>query len=129
MKKNGPAFEANAIGDGVGDFTGDIQNIVEFQAEGLDWWRDLVGLVAGPNHGLRIGLISSIDGELVEVFGKLPKPLKKGLRRYAPWHDRDFCIEWLTRPDGKGARYQLDGLGDLLGRLTERRELMQEGAK
>lgn len=129
MKKNGPAFEANGIGDAVGDFTKDLENIVEIQTDPLDWWQGLVELVVGPNHGLRIGLISSIDGELVEVVGVLPHALKKGLRRYTPWHDREFCIEWLTRPDGKGARYELDGLADLLGRLAERRELMQEGAK
>ncbi len=31
MKKNGPAFEANGIADAVGDFTEDLENIVEIQ--------------------------------------------------------------------------------------------------
>lgn len=61
------------------------------------------------------------DGfELVEIIGPLPRPLRKGLRRYAPWNDNDYAIEWVLRPDGYGQRYELHGMSDLLDRLTER---------
>lgn len=128
MKKNSPTFEAIGSGATDSDFIEDRENVVEIQTDPFDWWTALVDLVAGSDHGCRIGLISSIDCELVEVLGVLPKPLRKGLRRVAPWHDRDYVIEWVPRLDGCGMRYELDGLGDLLCRLAERRKLMRSGA-
>lgn len=129
MKKNGPTNEANGIVDAVGDFTEDLNDTAECEADPLDWWRDVVDVGAGSNHGLRVGVISSVDGELVEIFGELPVPLKKGLVRRARKRYRDCAIEWLTRPDGKGTRYELEGLGDVLGLLAKRAELMRGGAE
>ena len=106
-----------------------LSGTTEYRVTNLDWWRSLVDQVAGSDHGLLIGLISSIDGELVEVFGVLPQPLKKGLHRCAGNRDRGCQIEWLTRPDGKGVRYELGGLGDFLRLLKARAELMQKGAE
>lgn len=129
MKKNSPTNEANGIGDAVGDFTEYLNDTAEWEADPLDWWRDVVDVGAGSNHGLRVGVISSFDGELVEIFGELPVPLKKGLFRCACKRYRDYAIEWLTRPDGKGTRYELEGLGDVLGLLAKRAELMRGGAE
>lgn len=129
MKKNGPAFEANGNGSAVGDCTKDLNNMTEYCADPLDWWRAVVDLGAGLNHGLLIGVISSFDGELVEVFGVLPQPLKTVLHRCVYKRNRDCAIEWLTRPDGKGMRYSLEGIGDFLRLLEKRAELMQGGAE
>lgn len=129
MKKNGPTNEANGIGDAVDDFTEDLNDTAECEADPLDWWRDVVDVGAGSNHGLRIGVISSFDGELVEIFGELPEPLKTGLVQCARKRYRDYAIEWLTRTDGKGKRYELDGLNDVLSLLTRRAELMRGDAE
>jgi hypothetical protein len=126
---NGLASKANGMGEAVGRGTENLSGTTEYRAENLDWWRSLVDQVAGSDHGLLIGVISCIDGELVEVFGALPPPLKKGLHRCTGKRVRDCQIAWLTRPDGKGVRYELDGLGDFLGLLEERAELMQGGAE
>jgi hypothetical protein len=123
MKKNGPALKANGIGDAFGDCAEDLNNTTEYRADPLDWWRAVVDFGAG----LSIGVISSFEGELVEVFGVLPQPLKKGLYPCASNRNPDCAIEWLTRPDGNGTRYALEGLGDFLRLLEEREELMQGG--
>ena len=127
MKKSGPANEAKGIGDAVGDFTKDLKDTAEYEVDPLYWWRDVVDAGTGSNHGLSIGVISSSDGELVEIFGELPEPLKKGLRRCTCERHRDCAIEWLTQPDGKGVRYELDGLNDVLRLLAKRAELIQGG--
>jgi hypothetical protein len=129
MKKNAPEFEANGIGVAVGDSTENLNSKTEYRADPLDWWRAVVDIGAGPNHGLVIGVISSCDGELVEVCGVLPQPLKTGLYRCASKRNRDCAIEWLTRPDGYGGRYAIEGLGDLIRLLQKRADLMQRGAK
>lgn len=129
MKKNGPTNEANGIGDAVGEFTEDLNDTAECEADPLGWWRDVIDVGAGSNHGLRIGVISTFDGELVEIFGELPEPLKKGLTRCARKRCSGYAIEWLTRPDGKGTRYELEGLADVLRLLGNRAELMQGGAE
>ena len=129
MKKSGPANEAKGIGDAVGDFTKDLKDTAEYEVDPLYWWRDVVDAGTGSNHGLSIGVISSSDGELVEIFGELPEPLKTGLTRCTCQSYRSNAIEWLTQPDGRGARYALEGLGDFLRLLGKRAELMQGGTK
>lgn len=129
MKKNGPAFEANGIGSAVGDCTENFKKTTEYRTDSFDWWSAVVDFGAGPNHGLNIGVISGFDGELVEVFGLLPKPLKKDLNCSDGKRSRYSAIEWLTRPDANGTRYAVEGLGDLLRLLEKREELMQGGAK
>ena len=121
MKKNGLAIEAVGSGDADGYFTGNQKNIIEFQTDPLDWWRGLVDLFAGPNHELKIGVRISGDVELVEIIGTLPKPLRKGLRRYAPWNDNDYMIEWVVRPDGYGSRYELHDMSDLFDHFMQRK--------
>lgn len=129
MKKNGPTFEANGTGDVVGDCAESFKKTTEYRANPLGWWRAVVDFGAGPNHGLRIGVISSCDGELVEVFGVLPQPLKNGLHCSAFRRNRNCVIEWLAQPDGNGGRYALEGLVDFLRLLKKRTELMQGGAE
>lgn len=129
MKKNAPAFEAIVIGDAGGDVTVNLNDTTNYVADPLAWWHYVVDIGAGLNHGLRIGVISTSDGELVEIFGELPKPLKTGLTRCTSQRYRSYAIEWLTRPDGRGARYALEGLGDFLRLLGKRAELMQGGAE
>jgi hypothetical protein len=125
MKKNSPAFEANGIGGAVVDFTENLNSATVYCTDPFDWWRAVVDFGAGANHGLLIGVISSFDGELVEVFGLLPKPLKKDLNRSDGKRKRESAIEWLNRPDGNGTRFTVEGLVDLLRLLEKRAELMQ----
>lgn len=125
MKKNGPAFEANGIGSAVGNCTENWNSTTVFRTDPFDWWRAVVDFGDGANHGLLIGVISGFDGELVEIFGLLPKPLKKDLNRSDGKRKRESAIDWLTRPDGNGTRYAVEGLGDLLRLLDKRAELMQ----
>ena len=127
MKKNSHMNEANGVGDAVSGFTEALSEAADYETDPLDWWRDVVDVGTGSNHGLSIGVISSSDGELVEIFGELPEPLKKGLRRCTCERHRDCAIEWLTQPDGKGVRYELDGLNDVLRLLAKRAELIQGG--
>lgn len=127
MKKISPTNETSGIGDAVRGFAEALNDTAGYEADPLDWWRDVVDVGTGSNHGLRIGVISSFDGELVEIFGELPEPLKNGLSRCTCTRRHDYSIEWLTRPDGKGVRYELDGLSDLLRLLAKRAELMQGG--
>lgn len=127
MKKNGPVFGAIGSSAVDGDFTENQKNIIEFQTDPFDWWLGLVDLFAGPNHGLRVGVCISGGFELVEIIGKLPRSLRKGLRRHAPWSERDYAIEWVMRPDGYGPRYELHGMNDLLDRLVERKVFLGGG--
>jgi len=127
MKKNSHMNETNGVGEAVSGFTEALNEAAEYETDPLDWWRDVVYIGAGSNHGLRVGVISSFDGELVEIFGELPAPLKKGMVRCARNRSRDYAIEWVTRSDGKGTRYELDGLGGVLGLLRKRAELMRGG--
>lgn len=121
-----PASQKATQGDGVdtGHFSATMP---DFECASFDWWRGIVDFVAGPNHGLIVGVIEDGDHEFIEIIGNLPKPLRKGLRRYAPCHDRDFVIEWIFRQDGYGTRYELNGLSDLLNRLAERKALLNGG--
>lgn len=127
MKKIYPTNETSGIGDAVSGFAEALNDTAGYEADPLEWWRDVVDVGTGSNHGLSIGVISSSDGELVEIFGELPEPLKKGLRRCTCERHRDCAIEWLTQPDGKGVRYELDGLNDVLRLLAKRAELIQGG--
>lgn len=127
MKKISPTNETSGIGDAVCGFAEALNDTAEYEADPLDWWREVVDVGTGSSHGLRIGVICSFDGELVEIFGELPEPLKNGLSRCTCKRHRDCAIEWLTRPDGKGVRYELDGLSDLLRLLAKRAELMRGG--
>lgn len=127
MKKNSHMNEANGVGDAVSGFTEALSEAADYETDPLDWWRDVVDVAAGSSHGLRVGVISTLDGELVEIFGELPVPLRKGLVRCARNRSRNYAIEWLTRPDGKGTRYELEGLDDVLGLLRKRAELMRGG--
>ncbi len=127
MKKNGPAFGAIGSGAAGGDFTENQKNIIEFQTDPFDCWFGLVDLFAGPNHGLRVGVCISDGFELVEIIGKLPRSFRKGLRRHAPWSEREYAIEWVTRTDGDGQRYELHGMYDLLDRLVERKVFLGGG--
>ncbi|MGV1046355.1 hypothetical protein [Limnohabitans sp.] len=129
MKKNGPAFKANGIGSAVGECTENLNRTTVYCTDPFDWWRAVVDFGAGANNGLLIGVISGCDGELVEVFGLLPKLLKKDLNLSDGKRNSDSTIEWLTRPDGNGTRYAVERLSDLLRLLEKREELMQGGAK
>lgn len=120
MKKNGPVFEAVGNGTAKGDFTENQENFIEFQTHPIDWWEGLIELFAVPDRGLRIAVSGDYDFQVIEVIGPLPRPLRKGLRRYAPWNDNDYAIEWVTRTDGSGPRYELRNFDDLLDRLAER---------
>ena len=121
MKKNGPEFEAIGFESASGDSTENQENFIEFRTRPFDWWPWLVELFGGPDHGLSIGVRIDAGFELVEIIGPLPRPLRKGLRRYAPWNDNDYAIEWAVRPDGCGPRYELHSMNDLLDRLAERK--------
>lgn len=127
MKKNSHMNEANGVGESVSGFTKALNEAAEYETDPLDWWRDVVDVAAGSNHGLRVGVISTLDGELVEIFGELPVPLRKGLVRCVRNRSRDYAIEWLTRPDGKGTRYELEGFGGVLRLFRKRAELMRGG--
>ena len=129
MKKIYPTNETSGIGDAVSGFAEALNDTAGYEADPLEWWRDVVDVGTGSNHGLSIGVISSSDGELVEIFGELPEPLKTGLTRCTCQRYRSNAIEWLTQPDGRGARYALEGLGDFLRLLGKRAELMQGGTK
>ena len=74
MKKNSHMNEANGVGESVSGFTKALNEAAEYETDPLDWWRDVVDVAAGSNHGLRVGVISTLDGELVEIFGELPVP-------------------------------------------------------
>ena len=127
MKKNGPAFGAIGSGAADGNSTKNQKNIIEFQTDPFDWWPALVNLVAGPGHGLRVGVNLDCGFETIEIIGTLPKQLRKGLRRYAPWNTRNYAIEWVPR-SGYKTRYELQGLPDLLQRLADRRALLEGAA-
>lgn len=129
MKKNGPAFEANGIDSTVDYYIENFKKTTEYRADPLGWWRAVVDFGAGPNHGLRVDVISGCGGELVEVFGVLPQPLKKGLYCCAFKRNRNCVIEWFAQPDGNRRRYALEGLVDFLRLLKKRAELIQGGAE
>lgn len=129
MKSNESTFAANSLGDAIGDSFEEFIYTTEYRVAPLDWWRAVIDLGAGSNHGLRIGVISCSNGELVEIFGELPKLLKRKLKRCVGRSKQDYAIEWLTRPDCKGTRYELEGLSHLLRLLEERAELISGGAK
>ena len=128
MKRIRATNETSNIGDAISGYPEALNDTAKCEVDPFDWWRDVVDVAAGSNHGLRIGVISSLDGELVEIFGELPATLKKGLKRSTYKRHRELAIEWLTRSDGNGARYALEGLGDFVRLLGKRAELMRGGA-
>ena len=58
-----------------------------FEMRAIDFWRDVLELVCGKGHGLRVAVYSSGDDECVEILGQLPATLKRGLRQAVLWNE------------------------------------------
>jgi hypothetical protein len=92
-------------------------------------YRAALSLVGGPNHGLLVGVITSCDGQSVEILGSLPAASRKWLKKVAadgvptrgriPW--RLAKITWCERLNGRGPRYAIPDLAALLELVAERR--------
>ena len=103
----------------------------------IDFLRQVVELVAGPDHGLRLSVCERGEDDLgnIEVLGPLPRELKKLLpRARAYWEPMrgsdvawaDVQVVWCPNLDGVGARYAVGRFPDLLELLAERAILLKK---
>jgi len=100
--------------------------------------RGMVDLFSGPHNGVGLGVISGHGGsENVELSGKLPLQLKRGLPRvYANWEkprrgwiswSQAFAV-WHSTTNSYGPRFAVASLAELVELLVRRRELVAKRA-
>lgn len=107
-----------------------------FEMRAIDFWRDVLELVCGKGHGLRVAVYSSGDDECVEILGQLPATLKRGLRQAVLWNEPLKLgakrvgrgqFTWTPRLDAGGRSYAVPSMDALISLLDARRELLAGG--
>ncbi len=101
-----------------------------FETEPFEFWRGVIDLAAGENHGLRVTFIVKGDDEQVEILGPLPSELRRCLQRVVPFGQLArrgqlpwglYDITWSLNSTGDGPRFGISNSDVLIGLLSARR--------
>jgi len=102
-----------------------------FESRAAHYWLGIVELICGKNHGLWIGG----NGETIEISGRLPVALRKGLKTVRMWNewrprsgvlwDEQLAVWHLDEScRSAGRRLGIPDMNALIDLIYKRRELL-----